>query len=309
MAASPTPPYRRRRALAVGGLAVVFVAAVLVVVVTLGSDGGGSGGGGRATASSAAHGGASGASRTTASAATGARRDMGAAGPPRPVPILMYHVVSDPLSGSPYPDLYVPRAQFQDQMQALQRAGYTAVTLQEAWDSWHAHGPLPRRPVVVSFDDGYHSHFTNALPVLRALGWPGVLNLELKNVRSDYGLTVVQVRALIAAGWELDSHTIDHPDLTTVGAAMLQHEVADSRAELRRRFGVPVNFFCYPAGRYNDAVIGAVRRAGYLAATTTNAGLARPGETDRFTLARVRVGNGVSGASLVAQLASLGAAG
>ncbi|MGN6189886.1 MAG: polysaccharide deacetylase family protein, partial [Conexibacter sp.] len=99
--------------------------------------------------------------------------------------------------------------------------------------------------------------------------------------------------------------TIDHPDLTTIDASALQHEVADSRAELKRRFGVPVNFFCYPAGRYDDAAIAAVRAAGYLAATTTAPGLAQPDEAGRFTLPRVRVNNGVSGSALVAQLASL----
>jgi peptidoglycan/xylan/chitin deacetylase (PgdA/CDA1 family) len=163
----------------------------------------------------------------------------------------------------------------------------------------------PAKPMIVSFDDGYHSHIANAFPVLRALGWPGVLNLELKNIRSDYGLTAPQVRTLIAAGWELDSHTIDHPDLTTLDATALRHELADSRAELKRRFGVPVDFFCYPAGRYDDAAIAAVRAAGYLAATTTQPGLAQPEDADRYTLPRVRVNNGVSGASLVAQLSAL----
>jgi peptidoglycan/xylan/chitin deacetylase (PgdA/CDA1 family) len=154
--------------------------------------------------------------------------------------------------------------------------------LQEVWDSWHANGSLPAKPVVVSFDDGYHSHFTNALPVLRAL---------------------------IAAGWEVDSHTIDHPDLTTVDAARLRYEVAQSRAELKARFHIPVNFFCYPAGRYDAAAVAAVQAAGYLAATTTQPGLAQPAAADRFTLNRVRVNYGVSGASLVAQLAGLAAGG
>jgi peptidoglycan/xylan/chitin deacetylase (PgdA/CDA1 family) len=292
--------------LALGALAVALLAVIVAVVAALGSGGGG--------ATSAAHRATTTGAKpttttgtTTTAAVAGPARDMGEAGPPRPVPILMYHVVSDPLPDSPYPDLYVPKAEFQEQMDALKDAGYTAVTLQEAWDSWHADGPLPRRPVVVSFDDGYHSHIANAYPVLRTLGWPGVLNLELKNIRSDYGLVGSQVRQLVDAGWELDSHTIDHPDLTTVDAAELQHEVADSRAELRRRFGVPVNFFCYPAGRYDDAAIAAVRAAGYLAATTTNPGLAQPDEADRFTLDRVRVNGGTSGATLVAQLASLDA--
>ena len=308
MATSPTPPYRRRRLLALGGLLAVVVVLALVVVGSLASGGGGSGSGGGSAKGPRA---APRAPRTTASVAGPARESDPPArpGPPRPVPILMYHVVSDPLPNSPYPDLYVPRAQFQDEMRALKAAGYTAVTLQEVWDSWHVNGPLPAKPVVVSFDDGYHSHFTNALPVLRALGWPGVLNLELKNIRSDYGLTDVQVRALIAAGWEVDSHTIDHPDLTTVDAARLRYEVAQSRAELKARFHIPVNFFCYPAGRYDAAAVAAVQAAGYLAATTTQPGLAQPAEADRFTLDRVRVNNGVSGASLVAQLAGLATGG
>lgn len=302
MASSPTPPYRRRRALALAAVVAVLGAVVLIVAGALGSSGGGGGGAAHGARNAMTHATA----RTTAAARpSGPRRDMGAPGPPRPVPILMYHVISDPLPSSPYPDLYVPRAQFQDQMQALKAAGYTAVTLQEVWDAWHANGPLPAKPVVVSFDDGYHSHFTNALPVLSALGWPGVLNLELKNIRPDYGLTDAQVRALIAAGWEVDSHTIDHPDLTRVDAARLRYEVTQSRAELKARFHIPVNFFCYPAGRYDAAAVAAVQAAGYLAATTTQPGLAQPGEADRFTLDRVRVNNGASGSALVGELASL----
>lgn len=302
-----SPSRSRRRA-------TLLSAAALLLALALQACGGTGGGlgDGRSHAATAAHRPATTAQRhaaaTTTTTASGPRRDLGTPGPPRPVPILMYHVISDPLPSSPYPDLYVPRTQFADQMQALKQAGYTAVTLGEVWKSWHANGPLPRRPIVVSFDDGYHSHYANALPVLRALGWPGVLNLELKNIRPDYGLTDPEIRALIAGGWEIDSHTIDHPDLRTVDAARLQYELVQSRAELRQRFGVPADFFCYPAGKYDATVIAAVQRAGYLAATTTNPGLAQPAEADRFILDRVRVSNGVSGASLVAQLATLGAA-
>jgi peptidoglycan/xylan/chitin deacetylase (PgdA/CDA1 family) len=292
--------------LALGGLLASLAAVLAAVVVALGA--GAEGGGRSPTQRVATHAARGVATPAAARTNAGPARDMGRAGAPRPVPILMYHVISDPLPGSPYPDLYVPKAEFADEMRALKDAGYTAVTLREWWDSWHAHGPLPAKPVIVSFDDGYHSHIANAFPVLRALGWPGVLNLELKNIRSDYGLTAPQVRTLIAAGWELDSHTIDHPDLTTLDATALRHEVADSRAELKRRFGVPVDFFCYPAGRYDDAAIAAVRAAGYLAATTTEPGLATPEDADRYTLPRLRENNGVSGATLVAQLSALGQA-
>ena len=107
----------------------------------------------------------------------------------------------------------------------------------------------------------------------------------------------------ILAGWEIDAHTLTHPDLTTVSGARLREEVTGSRTAIRKMFDVPVNFFCYPAGRYDAAVIAAVQQAGYLAATTTNYGLARPDEL--YTLSRVRIdgSDGVKG--LAAKLTTL----
>ena len=100
-------------------------------------------------------------------------------------------------------------------------------------------------------------------------------------------LSPSKVRGLIRNGWEVDSHTITHIDLTTVGAAQLRTELVDSKRQLHSRFGVPADFFCYPAGRYDDQVVAAVKAAGYLAATTENEGYGRP--ESMFTLARIRV--------------------
>lgn len=303
---------RRRRVIA---LLVLAVALALVAFAVASAVGGGDGGGepsaaGGRGATTAASGGARRAAATDAAPPdVTAGREMGEPGPPRPVPILMYHVTTDPPAGAPFPDLYVRASEFAEQMQALHDAGYTAVTQQEVWDFWHRGGPLPARAVVVSIDDGYNSNFTNARPVLRRLGWPGVLNLRIGNLHAPEagGISSGQVRELLAEGWELNSHTIDHPDLTTVDATQLAREVGESRRRLQRAFGVPVNFFCYPAGRYDDAVLAAVEQAGYLAATTVNPGLAEPDESTRFTLNRVRVNGGMSGAALVSQLQGLGA--
>jgi len=221
-----------------------------------------------------------------------------------PVPILMYHVVAKPIAGAPYPALYVPREEFAEEMAWLDRHGYRAVTLQQVFDHWRGARPLPAKPVVVSFDDGYRSQYTNALPVLRSHHWPGVLNLELRNTEPVWGTRPGEVRKLIRAGWEIDSHTITHPDLTTLDPARLREEVAGSRAELRKRFHVAANFFCYPSGRYDDAVVEAVKAAGYFAATTTQFGLARP--QDLYTLDRVRIDGGDGARGLAAKLASLG---
>jgi peptidoglycan/xylan/chitin deacetylase (PgdA/CDA1 family) len=212
-----------------------------------------------------------------------------------PVPILMYHVLAPPLPNTPYPDLYVRPADFRAQVAWLAAHGYHAVTLRQVYDWWRGAQALPQKPVVLTFDDGYHSDFTVALPTLRAHRWPGVLNLEVQNLRPVWGTRPEMVRKLIAAGWEIDAHTMTHPDLTTVDPARLRYQVAGSRAAIRRRFHVPVDFFCYPSGRFDDAVVAAVRAAGFLGATTETEGFAKPGSP--FTLDRVRVdgADGVAG--------------
>ena len=222
----------------------------------------------------------------------------------QPVPILMYHVIGTVPKGAPFPELYVSRADFADQVAWLARRGYTAVPLDAVYRSWRHGTPLPVHPIVLSFDDGYAGDYLYALPILRRRHWPGVLNLEVRKETYPGGLSPKRIRALIAAGWEVDAHTMTHPDLTTVDATQLHYEVAGSRASIRRRFHVPVNFFCYPAGRFDSRVVAAVQAAGFLGATTTQFGLARP--TDLFTLNRVRV-NGSDGVpGLESKLRSLG---
>lgn len=217
------------------------------------------------------------------------------AGPKTAVPILMYHVIADPPAGAPYPQLYVSETDFARQMRWLARHGYHAVTQRAVWDHWHRGHPLPAKPIVVSFDDGYRSVASAAFPHMRAKAWPGVLNLTVKNLRVSGGLSQFNVRTLLEAGWELASHSLTHPDLTGLDGRALRREVTDSRKMLRARFGVPVDFFCYPAGRYDAKVIAAVHRARYLGATTTIEGLARP--QDPYELRRVRVSrsDGVAG--------------
>jgi peptidoglycan/xylan/chitin deacetylase (PgdA/CDA1 family) len=109
------------------------------------------------------------------------------------------------------------------------------------------------------------------------------------------------VRRLIAAGWEVDSHTVSHPDLTTVPPRRLRHELVASRAYLRSHFGVPAAYFCYPSGRFDARVEAAVKRAGYRLATTTQPGLAKP--STPFALARIRVEGQDGVAGLLRKLA------
>lgn len=219
------------------------------------------------------------------------------------VPILMYHVIAPPPHGAPFPLLYVTPQELSAQVDALAHAGFHAVTLDEVWAAWHGRGRLPTRPIVLSFDNGYHTQYTEALPILRRRGWVGVENLQLAGLPlKEGGLSPRQVRGLVAAGWELDTQGYSHADLVTLDPTSLQFQVATARARIRRTYGVRADWFCYPSGRYDATVIAEVRAAGFVGATTVMPGWARPSD-DPFALPRLRVVAGTTPSELLALLA------
>jgi peptidoglycan/xylan/chitin deacetylase (PgdA/CDA1 family) len=222
------------------------------------------------------------------------------------VPILVYHVInSQPAGSSASSALYVPAAEFSSQMHELEANGWHAVTLNQVVAYWTRGVSLgTRKPIVITFDNGYGSQYTNALPILRGLGWVGVEDLQLSGLPpSEGGLTDAQIRGLLRAGWELDTQGLIHADLTTLDATQVTNDVASARQTLRSRYGAPVNWFSYPSGDYNSTVIAAVRAAGYLGATTVNPGWAGP-KQDRFRLPRLVVMGGTTPSQLLAQISS-----
>ena len=304
----------RRRTLAAGCL-VVAVAAVIVLIARAAGNSkrvspphsAAALVTGRATAAgSGSRGGARGAATRTGIAGVGAARRRGSPPGIAQVPILMYHVINSPPAGAPFPGLYVTPAEFAEQVQALARAGYHAITMDQLWASWHEGAQLPAgKPIVLSFDNGYQSQYTQALPVLRRMGWVGVENLQLTGLPpSQGGLSPTQVRGLIAAGWELDTQGFSHADLITLDAAALHYQVAVARSTVQRLYHVAVNWFCYPSGHYDAAVLAAVRAAGYRGSTTVVPGWAQPQE-DPYRLPRLRVLGGTSGQALLDEIAAI----
>lgn len=211
------------------------------------------------------------------------------------VPILMYHYIRvnpQPWDRLGY-DLSVTPADFEAQMDWLDRSGFNPVTLEELRAYLSGRGELPDRPVVLTFDDGYADLYTNALPVLRKHGFRAVSYVVTGFLDSPGYLTRQQVLELQQAGVEIGSHTLDHVDLTRTPHDRLLEELAGSKAELEKLVGRPVLDFCYPAGRFNGQVVRMVAQAGYQSATTT-----QPGEVhslaDRMTWTRVRIRGGES---------------
>jgi peptidoglycan/xylan/chitin deacetylase (PgdA/CDA1 family) len=297
---------RRARLIALGALVAVIVAAGAIAYAATGGD-------------SSSH------SATIASSSQGLTRTVNirrtrpahrgvprstvhGAGTGKPgtatVPVLMYHVINPPPAGAPFPGLYVPANEFAAQMQALKAAGWHAVTMDQLEAFWTRGVPLgPGKPIVLTFDNGYASQYLNAMPILKRLGWVGDENIQLSGLPpSQGGLTESQVRGLLAAGWELDTQGISHADLIALDASQLHYQVTTARQILRKRYGVPVNWFCYPSGHYNATVIAAVKAAGFVGSTTVIPGWANRGE-DPYRLPRLRVLGGTSPTALLSQIA------
>jgi peptidoglycan/xylan/chitin deacetylase (PgdA/CDA1 family) len=278
---------RRRRIFALTALLIAAGAVVAVVVIAT------SGGGSSPSKPAAAN------PDTAANAGDAGNGGSAARFPPSwrpsraPVPIVEYHAIQPPVPGSQYPDLFVPQADFEEQMAWLHDHGYEAVTLRQVEDAWSGHGELPPKPVVISFDDGYRSQYVAGFLVLERYDWPGVLDL-IAGAQGD-DLPTADVRRMIDAGWELASHTVNHLDVSTLDSSQLATEIAGSKRDLERRFGVKVVDFCYPAGHYDQAAIAELRRAGYRGATTELPGLAD--RANAYTLARLEItgSDGISG--------------
>lgn len=224
--------------------------------------------------------------------------------PPAAVPILMYHYIRVAPAGDQLGfGLSVTPDDFQQQMDWLRDHGFHPVHMSEV-RAYFEHGdPLPAKPVVLSFDDGYQDFYAAALPVLLAHGFLAEAYVVPGFLGHPGYLSPDQVKSLPGQGVEVGAHTMSHADLTTIHGDQLRSEVAGSGAFLGNLLGRPVLDFCYPSGKFDQEVVDEVTRAGFQTAVTTQPG----GVLDwgsRYSWGRVRVSGGESLADFARALGS-----
>jgi peptidoglycan/xylan/chitin deacetylase (PgdA/CDA1 family) len=224
------------------------------------------------------------------------------------IPILTYHRIDVLEAGLPAITrrLTVAPRDFAAQMRWLRRNGFHALTQRELFAALEHGAPLPPRPVLITFDDGYRDVLTYAAPVLHRLDLPATMYVITTRLsgRDPSFLTVPMLRRLERQGVEIGSHTVSHPDLTTLSDRRLRSELVESRRTLERALRHPVQWLAYPYGAHDARVVDFARRAGYVLAVTTRHGDRQPG-AEPLQLYRIRVVDTTGAAGLNALLAPL----
>jgi peptidoglycan/xylan/chitin deacetylase (PgdA/CDA1 family) len=213
------------------------------------------------------------------------------------LPVLLYHHIGDPRLGT-HPSLTVPRPKFEAQLRWLVRRRFIGVSSLR-WFQWLSEGrPLPPRPILLTFDDGYADLAETALPVLETLGWSATVfiaasTVDDRNAWDEPGasahriLSADEIRAWAARGIEFGAHGATHCDLTRVDDERLRQEVVGGRDALAELLGRPVTAFAYPYGAHNAAVREVVANS-FEVAFGVEEGI-NDAETDRTRLRRTMV--------------------
>ncbi|MEU5656087.1 polysaccharide deacetylase family protein [Streptomyces sp. NPDC047737] len=207
----------------------------------------------------------------------------------------MYHAVGRRPADGAY-GLSVSPGAFRTQMEILARRGFTPLTTAALGETWRSGRPLPPRPVLITFDDGYEGVHRHALPVLAEHGFAATVFVTTGWLRGPYdeggGLDTMldwgQVRELAATGVEIGGHSHTHPQLDQLDDAALRAETVRCREILGGELGTPPLSFAHPYGYSTRRVRRSVRAAGFAQALAVGNALARRGQGP-YALERVTV--------------------
>jgi peptidoglycan/xylan/chitin deacetylase (PgdA/CDA1 family) len=185
------------------------------------------------------------------------------------VPILCYHNMGAQTRGR----LLMSASAFDEQMRYLKREGYHVITLRQFLDFASLRQQLPRKTVVLTFDDGWKSFKEFAYPVLNELGFPATLFIYTDFIGARIALSWPELKDLAQEGFDIEAHSKTHEDMRKKPSESeedynrrMQAELVTPLAIFQQRVGQSPKIIAYPYGSHDDGVLKRTREAGYIAA-------------------------------------------
>jgi peptidoglycan/xylan/chitin deacetylase (PgdA/CDA1 family) len=210
------------------------------------------------------------------------------------VPVLMYHYVGDlPTNADRIrTDLTVSSSLFRAHLQYLQTQRFTPISLYQLEAALQQGAPLPIRPIVLTFDDGYIDHYSNVFPALQSLGYTGTFFIitSRPDANDSRYISWAQIREMSANGMSMEAHTKNHAELDQRDYDFLVYEMLGSMQSLEAYTGVMSHMFAYPVGRYDETTLQVAAQLPIWRAFTTELGSFHTTD-NRFEMGRIRIHN------------------
>lgn len=214
--------------------------------------------------------------------------------------ILLYHRIGTPKLASLVAGQYVIPRLFRAQLDYLLRRGWNALSLSQIAQQLGSGAVSEQNSFAVTFDDAYLGVYDYACPALAdrdmsatvfvvadRIGGVNEWDCSIGDVREPL-MSAGQIREIAEAGFEIGSHTLTHPHLTTLSDADLRRELVGSKHKIEDLIGKEVVAFSYPYGEYDKRVLAAVAEAGYHYAVATRLGTVRA-DTSPLEIPRINV--------------------
>lgn len=201
------------------------------------------------------------------------------------IPVLNYHLVNKEKLNA----LSITPEQFDEQMAYLHKNGYTTISPDQLLDYLQDNKPLPEKPILITFDDGYQDTYTEAYPILKKYNFTATVFLVTDYVgNSSRYITWEQVKEMHNNGFTFGSHTLSHVSLSKITNEEAEYQLVKSREAIEWRIKKPVKYFAHPGGFYNQTTSQLLQKSGYRAAFTVNLGRAKA-DNDVFAMKRIPI--------------------
>ena len=187
------------------------------------------------------------------------------------VPILCYHQIRDwrASDSKGAKDYIVPVADFKAQMQMLADSGYHTILPDQLYAYLNTGAALPKKPIMLTFDDTDLDQYTVAAPELEKHGYKGVFFIMTVSIgrhgKQPY-MDKTQIKSLSDRGHAIASHTWDHHNVKKYAGQDWVTQIEEPTKELEEITGKPIKYFAYPFGLWNPQAIPELKKRGMIAA-------------------------------------------
>ncbi len=190
------------------------------------------------------------------------------------IPVLYYHSVLPDSEVTTRNEVTISPENLKTQLQLVKDLGYTTITMSELNDYIINNKEIPKKSILITFDDGYADNYVHAFPILKELDMKATIFVISSGIDGGYYMSSDQLKDMVNYGIDIESHTVNHVHLDTLSYEEQLKELKDSKATIEKITNKEVLSIAFPFGDYNENTLKAVTDAGYSIAFTTNRGLA-----------------------------------